>query len=164
MYDNVQGGFPAPIRAVAAQLQRRAGDIFGNDFKTWSVQFQVSYPIGTSPADAGSRRRKLQREQQVTTLRASRLQVTAQVRDAARQVDTSLKRVEATRKAREFGEQALRGRAEAHHRRPVDDVPAVPGPARSRRPRSGGAERDHRLQPRAGELRIRAARCRHGER
>ena len=79
-------------------------DIFGNDFKTWSVQLQVRYPIGTSAADAGAAQARVQREQQVTSLRALELQVTAQVRDAGRQVETTLKRVEATRKAREFGE------------------------------------------------------------
>ena len=60
--------------------------------------------IGTSAADAGLAQARVQREQQVTTLRALELQVTAQVRDAGRQVETTLKRVEATRKAREFGE------------------------------------------------------------
>ena len=79
-------------------------DIFGNDFKTWSVQFQVSYPIGTSAADAGYAQAKVQREQQMTGLRGLELQVTQQVREAARQVDTSLKRVDATRQAREFSD------------------------------------------------------------
>jgi outer membrane protein TolC len=68
------------------------------------VQLQVSYPLGTSAADAGLAQARVQREQEVTTLRALELQVTAQVRDAARQVDTSIKRVEATRNARQFGE------------------------------------------------------------
>jgi outer membrane protein TolC len=80
-------------------------DIFGNDFKTWSLQFQLSYPIGTSAADAGYAQAKVQREQQTTTLRQLELQVTQQVREAARQVDTSLKRVEATKNARDFSQQ-----------------------------------------------------------
>jgi outer membrane protein len=68
------------------------------------VQFQVSYPIGTSAADAGYAQAKVQREQQMTGLRGLELQVTQQVREAARQVDTSLKRVDATRQAREFSD------------------------------------------------------------
>lgn len=103
IYDT-SGGFPI---ATDLRAQRSFGDalrdIFGNEFKTWSVQLQVSYPIGTSAADAGAAQARVQREQQVTTLQALELQVTAQVRDAGRQVETSLKRVEATRKAREFG-------------------------------------------------------------
>jgi outer membrane protein len=103
LYDT-SGGFPIPQGVAQRSFSDALHDIFGNDFKTWSVQFQVSYPIGTSAADAGFAQAKVQREQQMTTLRQLELQVTQQVREAARQVDTSLKRVEATRKAREFGE------------------------------------------------------------
>ncbi|MFL6281340.1 MAG: TolC family protein [Vicinamibacterales bacterium] len=103
LYDT-SGGFPVPLGVAQRSFSDALHDIFGNDFKTWSVQFQVSYPIGTSAADAGFAQAKVQREQQMTTLRQLELQVTQQVREAARQVDTSLKRVEATRKAREFGE------------------------------------------------------------
>jgi outer membrane protein len=104
IYDTT-GGFPVDTGLRAQRSFSDAlRDIFGNDFKTWSLQFQVSYPIGTSAADAGYAQAKVQREQQSTTLRQLELQVTQQVREAARQVDTSLKRVDATRKAREFSE------------------------------------------------------------
>ena len=103
LYDT-SGGFPVPIGAAQRSFSDALHDVFGNQFKTWSVAFQFSYPIGTSVADAGLAQAKIQREQQVTTLEQLELQVTAQVRDAARQVETSLKRVEATRKAREFSE------------------------------------------------------------
>jgi outer membrane protein TolC len=103
LYDT-SAGFPVPIGAAQRSFSDALHDVFGNQFKTWSVQFQFSYPIGQSVADAGLAQSKIQREQQVTTLEQLELQVTAQVRDAARQVETSLKRVEATRKAREFSE------------------------------------------------------------
>ena len=103
LYDT-SGGFPIPIGAAQRSFSDALHDVFGNQFKTWSVAFQFSYPIGTSVADAGLAQAKIQREQQVTTLEQLELQVTAQVREAARQVETSLKRVEATRKAREFSE------------------------------------------------------------
>jgi outer membrane protein len=106
VFDYSTGGLPVAIPGSA--VQRTFGnalrDVFGNNFRTWSVQLNLSYPIGTSVADAALAQSRLQREQQVTNLRAQELQVTAQVRDAGRQVDTSLKRVEATRKAREFAE------------------------------------------------------------
>ena len=79
-------------------------DVFGNEFKTWSVQVQVSYPIGTSPASAALAANRLQREQQLTNIRELEMQITAQIRDAGRQVTTSLQRVDATRKAREFAQ------------------------------------------------------------
>jgi outer membrane protein len=103
IYDT-SGGFPVPIGAAQRSFSNALHDVFGNQFKTWSLQFQFSYPIGQSVADAGLAQTKIQREQQVTSLQQLELQVTAQVREAARQVETSLKRVEATRKAREFSE------------------------------------------------------------
>jgi len=99
------GVIPAPIIGSSQRSFSDAlRDVFGNNFKTWSVRVDFSYPIGTSGADAGLAQARVQQRQQVTNLRALELQVTAAVRDAGRQVDTSLKRVDATRKAREFAE------------------------------------------------------------
>lgn len=101
-------GFPPPI---LNQLQRGFGDalrdVLRNDFRTWSVQFNVSYPVGTSQADAAMAAARLQRQQQQTSLRELELQIATQVRDAARQVTTSLKRVQSTRTARELSEKRL---------------------------------------------------------
>ena len=104
LYDT-SGGFPVATGVAQRTFSDALRDIFGNDFKTWSLRFEVNYPIGTSAADAGYAQAKVQREQQVTTIQQLELQITQQVREAARQVDTSLKRVEATRKAREFSQQ-----------------------------------------------------------
>ena len=100
--------FPWPI---LSQSQRgfgsALGDVFGNNFRTWSVQFNFSYPIGRSQADAAVASGRLQKQQGSNDLRNLELQVVTAVRDAARQVGTNLKRVEATRKAREFAERRL---------------------------------------------------------
>jgi outer membrane protein TolC len=82
-------------------------DVFGNNYRTWSLTLNVSYPIGTSPADALYASAKLQHQQEVTALADLETQVTLQVRDAGRQVATNLRRVEATRKARELAEKRL---------------------------------------------------------
>jgi outer membrane protein TolC len=71
------------------------------------LQFNVSYPIGTSQADAALASARLQRQQQQTLLRELEMQITTQVRDAGRQVTTSLKRVQSTRTARELSEKRL---------------------------------------------------------
>ncbi|MEO6213865.1 MAG: TolC family protein [Vicinamibacterales bacterium] len=98
-------GFPPPIESQSQRSFTDAlRDVFGNQFKTWSVQLLVSYPIGTSPASAALAAGRLQREQQLTGIQELEVQITASVRDAGRQVSTSLQRVDATRKAREFAE------------------------------------------------------------
>jgi outer membrane protein len=104
LYETAEGGLPVARGFAERSFSDALRDVFGNEFKTWSVQLQVSYPIGTSAAEAGLAQARVQRQQQVTSLQAMELQVAAGVRDAGRQVDTTMKRVEATRKAREFAE------------------------------------------------------------
>lgn len=82
-------------------------DVFGNNFRTWSLAVNVSYPLGTSEADTAVAQGKLQKQQQQTTLEALEMQVATAVRQAGRQVNTTLKRVEATRRARELAEKRL---------------------------------------------------------
>jgi outer membrane protein TolC len=82
-------------------------DVFGNDFKAWSLQVVVRYPVGTSQADAALAEARLQRQQQTTSIREAEMQIAAQVRQAGRDVTTSLKRVQSTRVARELSEKRL---------------------------------------------------------
>jgi outer membrane protein TolC len=103
-YDPVTGLPTGETTTVERGFSDALRNIFGNDYKAWSVQFQVNYPIGTSAADAGLAQGRVQRQQEVASLQQLEVQVVASVRDAARQVDTSLKRVEATKRAREFAE------------------------------------------------------------
>ncbi len=106
LYETNESGFPVPTGLKAERSFSDAlRDIFGNEFKTWSLQLQVNYPLGTSAADAGYAQAKLQREQETTSLQAMEVLVAAQVRDAGRQVDTTLKRVDATKNALKFAEQ-----------------------------------------------------------
>ena len=101
-------GFPPPIESQSERAFSSAlRDVFGQDFRTWSVALNFSYPLGTSTADATLAANRLQRQQGAVSLRDLELQVATSVRDAARQVDTNLKRVEATRKARDRAERRL---------------------------------------------------------
>jgi outer membrane protein TolC len=103
--------FATGVPTVLSQSQRNFSealrDVFGNQYRTWSLQLNVSYPLGRSVADAAVAQGRLQREQQATSMRDLEMQVIASVREAGRQVSTSLKRVESTRKARELAEQSL---------------------------------------------------------
>ena len=100
--------YPPPILSESQRSFSDAlRDVFGNQFKTWSVVLNVSYPLGTSIADAALAQGRLQHEQQTTTIHDLETQIVFAVREAGRQVNTSLKRVESTRKARELAEQSL---------------------------------------------------------
>jgi outer membrane protein len=79
----------------------------GRDYPTWNLQLNVSYPLGGSPADAQYARARVQRNQSAAQLRSLELQVATEVTNAALQVDSSLKRYEASAVARELAQTRL---------------------------------------------------------
>jgi outer membrane protein len=83
------------------------GDLFANRYPAWTAALNVTYPLGTSPAEAELARTRIEYSQAQTQLKSQRLQVSTQVREAARQVQTNQKRVETTRAARSFAERRL---------------------------------------------------------
>jgi outer membrane protein len=82
-------------------------DVFGNEFKTWRFSVTVSYPIGQSQSDVALASSRLERQQGLVAQRQLEVEIARQVREAVRDVTTSLQRVEATRKARDFAERRL---------------------------------------------------------
>ena len=79
----------------------------GRDYPTWNLQLNVTYPLGGSPADAQYARARVQRNQSAAQLRSLELQVATEVTNAALQVDSSLKRYEASAVARELAQTRL---------------------------------------------------------
>ncbi len=96
---------------IVGQSQRSFSDVlrdvFGNDFRSWSFQVNVSYPLGGSQADAALASSRLERQQGQVNLRQLEIAITAQVREAVRDISTTLQRVAATRKARDLMERRL---------------------------------------------------------
>jgi outer membrane protein TolC len=103
----IDGGIPE----VLATSQRSFGDVlrdvFGNEFRNWSVSLDLSYPIGNNPAGIALAQNRLQRQQAQVSLKELETEIVRQVREAGRQVQNTLKRVEATIKARELAERQL---------------------------------------------------------
>jgi outer membrane protein TolC len=102
------GLVPGPI---VGQVERSywstLGTVFSGDFPGWTFSLDLAYPIGKSNNDANLARTKIQRIQQERQLASLELSVTAQVRDAARNVQTNAKRVDATRSSRVLAERRL---------------------------------------------------------
>lgn len=101
-------GFPGPVigttqRSYASVL----GDVFANNFPKWTLTFNVNYPIGNTTQDTSLARARLQYTQSQTQLKNQQLQVTTQVRDAARSLTTNQKRVASTKASRELAERRL---------------------------------------------------------
>jgi outer membrane protein TolC len=92
----VQGGYFDALSLLARR-----------DFPNWNVQLNMSYNVGSSPAEAQYARARLQRNQAQARLRALELQVATEVTNAALSVQSNLKRVEAAVAARELAEKRL---------------------------------------------------------
>jgi outer membrane protein len=82
-------------------------NIISRDYPTWNFQVAVSYPVGGSPADAQYERAKIQHNQSLAQLRALELQVATEVTNAALQVQSNLRRVEAASAARALAQRRL---------------------------------------------------------
>ena len=83
------------------------GDVFQNAYPDWTVGVSISYPLGTNTAHTNLARAKLQYQQDQITVKNLEMQVAAQVRDFARQVQTNQKRVQSARASRELQEKKL---------------------------------------------------------
>lgn len=102
-------GFPNDqiLSSVEKSYFSTLGDTFAGDFPGWSLQVDIAYPIGTSSQEAQLARARLQNTQAERQIQSLELQVSTQVREYGRQVQTNAKRVDATRSSRVLAERRL---------------------------------------------------------
>ena len=81
--------------------------LFDAAFPVWTVQLNVSYPIGQSAADAQYARARIQVQQVQAQLRQLSLQVATEVTNAVLQIQGIARRIEASIAARELAEEQL---------------------------------------------------------
>jgi len=106
--DPVTGLPTGPILSSVEQSYfSTLGTAFAGDFPGWNVQLNIAYPIGNSPQEAQHARARLQQTQLERQLASLEMQITTQVRDAARNVLTNAKRVDATRASRALAQKRL---------------------------------------------------------
>jgi outer membrane protein TolC len=94
--NTIPGGYTDALRLLT-----------NRDYPNWNLQFNVSYNLWGSAAEAQYARARLQRNQSQARLRALELQVATEVTNAAITVQSNLKRVEAAQAARELAEKRL---------------------------------------------------------
>ncbi len=80
---------------------------FGRDFPNWEVRFNLAYSIPNRSARAAAAQARLTKEQALASFRRLQLTVTAEVRTAARGVESGFKSVQATQAARVLAVQRL---------------------------------------------------------
>ena len=94
--DTVPGGWVDAMRTLSKF-----------DYPTWTMSLNFSYPIGQSAAEASYARAKVQLQQTQAQLRALELQIATEVTNAALNVESTQKRLEAARAARTLAERRL---------------------------------------------------------
>ena len=83
------------------------GDVFQSQYPTWTFGVTVGYPLGANTAHANLARVKLEYDQAQAQLKNMQMQVTTQVRQVARDVQTNQQRVQSARASRELQEKKL---------------------------------------------------------
>jgi outer membrane protein len=95
---------PAPIPGGYGDA---VSEVFGFDFPTWTIGFNVSYAIPNRSAKANAATARLSKDQTLASYRRLELQVAAEVRTAARGVDSGFKRVASSQAARRLAAERL---------------------------------------------------------
>ena len=103
------GGLPVGdiVTSTEKSYFSTLGTAFGGDFPGWNLQVNMSYPVGRSTQEAQLARARLAQTQASRQIDSLELAITTQVRDAARNVQTNARRVEATRVSRTLAERRL---------------------------------------------------------
>jgi len=92
----IPSGYSNALRILANQ-----------DAPTWNVALNLSYPIGTSPAEANLARARLQQRQTIAQNRQLELQIATEVMNAAVQVESNRGRLQAANAAMELSQRRL---------------------------------------------------------
>ena len=83
-------------------------DLFDADYPFWSVEVQMSYPLGRSADKAAFERARLQTQQTQAQIRRIELRIAVEVTNAALQIDAIQEQIEAATASRELAEEQLR--------------------------------------------------------
>jgi len=81
--------------------------VFGREFRDWSIGLNVSYPLGNSQARAQHAQAQVAQRQQRALISSNEIIIAQEVRQAARAAETNRKRIDATRVARELAQRRL---------------------------------------------------------
>ena len=82
-------------------------EVFGNDYPTWQIGVNLAYAIPNRSAKAASASARISKDQALASFRRLEMTVAAEVRTAARGVESGFKRVQSTQAARVLQTQRL---------------------------------------------------------
>ena len=102
------GGFPGSIIGTRNRgLGDALGQVFSDDYPTWSLGVTVSYPIGRSFEEANLARARVERRQSTHRIASLRIEAAETVRRAGRQIRSTAERIEAARAGASLAQERL---------------------------------------------------------
>jgi len=102
------GAFPGVITGTSNRsLADALGQAFTPDFPSWSVGVTVNYPLGHSYEEANFARAQVERRQAEQRIASLRVQTAETIRQAGRQIRSTLERVDAARAGATLAEERL---------------------------------------------------------
>ncbi len=102
------GGFPGSIIGTRNRgFGDALGQVFSDDYPTWSLGVTVSYPIGRSFEEANLARARVERRQTTHRIASLRIEAAETVRRAGRQVRSTAERIEAARASASLAQERL---------------------------------------------------------
>jgi outer membrane protein TolC len=96
-----------PVGEIPGGYSDALNTLFRNSYPNWNLSLNVTYPLGTSNADANIARARVQSRQVEAQLKQIELQIATDVTNAATQVMSNVERVQAAQAAREFAQRQL---------------------------------------------------------
>lgn len=100
-----------PPRPPETEVRQNLGDshdvLLSQDFENKSIGLSIEIPIGLRSARSNLKKAKLEVMQAGIEVKKAEQQVVVDVREAVRHINTNIKRVYSTRKAKEFAERKL---------------------------------------------------------
>jgi outer membrane protein len=99
-------GNPLPT-PIAGGYGDATSQVFGRDFPSWRVGFNVSYAILNRQAKAQAAQARIAKDQALASFRRLQLNVAVEIRTAGRAVETNFKRVASTKAARVLAAERL---------------------------------------------------------
>lgn len=100
-------GFPPNTNPYGGNFGRSQERTFSGDFSTWEGGLVFSYPIGNRAAKSRFTAAKLEAAQLLLDIKDLEKTIVVEVREAARLINTNIKRVQAARIARKLAEEKL---------------------------------------------------------
>ncbi len=101
------GGSGAIINTFPGGYTDAVSSLLNGLYPTWNVTLNISYPLGTTAAQANIARARIQENQVQAQLKQIELQIATDITNAATNVQSNVERVQASQSAREFAQRTL---------------------------------------------------------